>query len=117
MDKGIIQRECKGDRPCDHSKGDQEAGRGQASRGRGAARCNQEAGVSIGQGRLRIIPVERKAAMLLQGKETTWRDWRAESKGKGVSGERIRKGSTTWQNNRDAQQAIIHSAAEEEAPR
>jgi len=62
MDKGIIQRACKGDHPCDHSKGDQQAGRGQASIGRGAAKCNQEMGVNIGQRGLRIIPVERKAA-------------------------------------------------------
>lgn len=62
MDKGIIQRGCKGDRPCDHPKGDQEAGSGQGSTGRGAAKCNQEAGVSIGQSGLRIMAVERKAA-------------------------------------------------------
>lgn len=35
----------------------------------------------------------------------TWRDWRAESKGKGISREQINEGSTTWQNNRDTQQA------------
>lgn len=32
MDKGIIQRGWKGDHPCDHPKGDQEAGRDQASK-------------------------------------------------------------------------------------
>lgn len=87
MDKGIIQRGCKGDHPYDHPKGDQEAGRGQASTGRGIAKCNQEAGVSTGQSEFRIIPAERKAARLLQGEETTRRDWRAESKGEGVSRE------------------------------
>lgn len=111
MDKGIIQRGCKGDRPCDHPKGAQEAGRD-----RGPAKCNQEVGGSTGQRAFRIIPVERKAARLPPGKETTQRDWRAESKDEGVSRERISEGSTTWQNKREAQQAITQRAAEEEAP-
>lgn len=67
MRKEKIQRGFKGDHRCDHPKGDQEAGRGQASTGRGAAKHNHKVGVSIGQSRLRVTPVERKAARLLQG--------------------------------------------------